>query len=397
MKHLRNSIVYSLLVLSSVGLLVWAGVAAFNAVANRPVEPPASDVPNVVAGAFAGGSGAPVAPAPAAYDGLLARGAAVYAANCFSCHGGDGDGKGPWSANLQPPARDFTDTGWMSSQADGVLFTSIQRGVAGSAMPSFAGRLSELDTWSVVAYLRGFSPTRVLDSGSAAPAAGMGREVYEAQCAGCHGVAGGGDGPAAASFAVPPRALSANGWLAGVSDQRLIDTMRAGVPGTPMPSFDHELTTEQMRAVVDYLRVLADGAYKPNPLSGWARENYQAYCASCHGVQGNGKGVASGRLSPAPRDFRNPTWMAGQSDERLRNVISSGRPGTAMPPFRAILEPDEIARLAEYVRAFAGEKAIPGASSAYRYDPNMVDNPQMTDGTPATAPAPRSPSGGEGK
>ena len=392
MKHLRSSLVYTLLVLSSVGLLVWAGVAAFTAVTNRNVEPPASDVPNVIAGSFAGGAAAPVAPVPEAYDGLLARGATVYAANCFACHGGDGAGKGPLSENLLPPARDFTDTGWMSSQADGVLFTSIQRGVAGSAMPAFAGQLSERDTWSVVAYLRGFSPTRVLDTGLAAPAAGMGREVYEAQCAGCHGVAGGGDGPAAASFKVPPRALSNPGWLAGVSDHRLIQTLRTGLPGTPMPSFDQVLSDGQMGAVVDYLRVLAAGTYKPNPLSGWARENYQAYCASCHGVEGNGKGIASGRLSPAPRDFRNPTWMAGQTDQRLRNVISSGRPGTAMPPWRAILEPDEIARLAEYVRAFAGEKAIPGAGSAYRYDPRKVDNPQLIDGEPATPPVASSPS-----
>lgn len=352
-----------------------AATGVFLLLDSRTAQPPGP-------GALASGPGAPPAPAafdstyaprPAAYPDLMKRGGEVYAANCFACHGGVGNGEGPWAPTLSTPARDFTDGEWMSSQSDGVFFTSILRGVPGTPMPSFAGRLSERDIWAVTAFIRGFSPEVKLDR----PAderirVKLGGEVYAAQCAGCHGLTGDGDGQAAASFDTPPRALSDGDWLSGRSDPQLRTTIVQGVPGTAMPSFYDELTNVQVDAVVEYLRHLADVAQQPNPIDGWARESYLAYCASCHGVTGNGQGVAAGRLEPAPRVFRNPAWMAGQSDEKLIAAVRDGRPGTAMPAFGALLSGAEIERLVEYIRAFAGPEAIPGSDSAYRYDPSTV-------------------------
>ncbi|MFD1659571.1 c-type cytochrome [Streptomyces caeni] len=320
-----------------------------------------------------------VAPQPAAYKGLISRGARVYAANCFSCHGGVGNGHGPLAANLSTPARDFTDSDWMSSQSDGVFFTSVQRGVPGTPMPAFTGRLSNADIWAVVAYIRGFSPTIRLDSApGGAPDdsgnSGLGKQLYEEQCAGCHGQSGDGKGAAASSMRTQPRNLSDQDWQAGRSDGQLAHTIQQGLPGTAMPAFGGDLTADQIDAVVGYLRRLADGVERPNPVSGWAQENYLAYCASCHGVNGDGKGVAAGRLDPAPRVFRNPAWMAGQTDQALANAIKNGRPGTAMPSFGAVLTDQEIAVLADYLRAFAGSAAIPGADSAYRYDPEAIND-----------------------
>ncbi|HEX5771752.1 MAG TPA: c-type cytochrome [Nocardioidaceae bacterium] len=313
------------------------------------------------------------APQPEAYEDLVARGGQVYAANCFVCHGGVGNGEGPWAPTLSTPARDFTDSPWMESQSDGVFFTSILRGVPGTPMPSFAGRLSEADIWAVTAYIRGFSPhVRLDDSSSDERLVGQGREVYAAQCAGCHGDQGAGDGDAAALFDTPPRALADGDWLSGRSDQQLHSTIVEGVPGTSMPSFYDELDNRQIDAVIAYLRVLADVEPEPNPLVGWAEESYRAYCASCHGVDGDGQGIAAGRIEPSPRSFRNPTWMAGQTDEKLVDAVTHGRPGTAMPPFGALLSNAEIARLVEYIRAFSSPEAIPGADSAYRYDPTTV-------------------------
>jgi mono/diheme cytochrome c family protein len=313
------------------------------------------------------------APQPEAYDDLLARGGQVYAANCFVCHGGVGNGEGPWAPTLSTPARDFTDTAWMESQSDGVFFTSILRGVPGTPMPSFAGRLSERDIWAVTAYIRGLSPhVRLDESVDDQLLVGDGQEVYAAQCAGCHGDQGAGDGGAASSFDTPPRALVDGDWLSGRSDQQLHSTIVEGVPGTSMPSFYDELDNRQIDAVIAYLRVLANVEPRPNPLSGWAEESYRAYCASCHGVDGDGQGVAAGRIEPAPRSFRNPAWMAGQTDEKLVEAVRDGRPGTAMPPFGALLSAAEIERLVEYIRAFSSPEAIPGADSAYRYDPTTV-------------------------
>lgn len=327
------------------------------------------------------------APEPEAYPGLLKRGGQVYAANCFVCHGGVGNGEGPWAPTLSTPARDFTDSTWMASQSDGVFFTSILRGVPGTPMPSFAGRLSERDIWAVTAYIRGFSPQVELDSVPGQPGDSvrteLGKEVYAAQCAGCHGEFGAGDGDAAKSFDTPPRALADGDWLSGRSDQQLHSTIMQGVPGTSMPAFYDEITAPQVDAVIAYLRQLAGVTPRANPLSGWAQENYLAYCASCHGVDGDGEGPAAGRIEPAPRTFRNPTWMAGQTDAKLQDAVRHGRPGTAMPPFGAILSDAEIARLVEYIRAFAGAEAIPGADSAYRYDPSTVTAPSTQTARPS--------------
>lgn len=313
------------------------------------------------------------APEPEAYDGLEKRGGEVYAANCFVCHGGLGNGEGPWAPTLSTPARDFTDAAWMETQSDGVFFTSILRGVPGTPMPSFAGRLSEADIWAVTAYIRGFSPKVELDQPKADELlVSQGKDVFAEQCAGCHGEFGAGDGDAAKSFDTPPRTLSDADWLSGRSDQQLHSTIVKGIPGTSMPAFYDELNNREIDAVIAYLRQLADVQHRPNPLSGWAQESYRAYCASCHGVEGDGQGVAAGRIEPNPRSFRNPTWMAGQTDEKLAEAVRNGRPGTAMPPFGALLSDAEIDRLVEYIRAFSSPEAIPGADSAYRYDPTTV-------------------------
>ncbi len=363
------------------GLVATFAVAAVALLAGTVLGSVSDDGPpaqSSAASARTGTGSEPVrAPEPPAYQDLLAEGAKVYAASCFVCHGGVGDGNGPGAANLSTPARDFTDKDWMSSQSDGVFYTSIQRGVPGTPMPAFAGRLSEREIWAVTAYIRGFSPKVELQT-DADRAEGTeaqrlrGRKVFEAQCAGCHGQQGLGDGEAAASFDTAPRNLADGDWLSGRSDDQLRSSISHGVPGTPMPAFYGDLSGPEMDAVVSYLRQLGDVQQRPNPLVGWAEDTYLAYCASCHGVDGDGAGIAAGRIDPVPRSFRNPAWMAGQTAAKLEAAVRHGRSGTAMPPFGAILDDDEIARLVEYIRAFSGPEAIPGSDSAFRYDPSTV-------------------------
>lgn len=333
---------------------------------NTPGSPGGQEVPTV-----GQGRDALVAPVPATYtDELLSQGAEIYAANCQACHGGSGAGNGPWAqVGMDVPPRSFTDRGWMSSQSDGVFFTSILRGVPGTAMPSFEGRLSDEEIWAAVAYIRGFSPRVQLDEQMDPRAPNQrGADLYQANCAGCHGVAGDGDSDAAVALGTPPRALSNSDWLNSKSDHELEGTILQGLPGTAMPAFDEQLTTAQIRDIVDHLRSMAEVPEQLNPQqAGWAEENYRAYCAACHGVDGDGRGVASGRIDPPPRDFRNPRWMAAQTDESLAEVIGEGRPGTAMPPYAALLTEDERLALARYVKAFAGDEAMPGSDSARRY------------------------------
>ena len=75
------------------------------------------------------------------------------------------------------------------------------------------------------------------------------------------------------------------------------------------------------------------------------RGMFRQYCASCHGVTGDGTGPAAGMMLPYPRDFTagvfkwKSTYLeAKPTDDDLRQVLIRGIPGTAMPSFRLLNE-----------------------------------------------------------
>jgi len=95
--------------------------------------------------------------------GKIARGAALFDANCASCHGSMGRGDGPESRTLYPhPA----DLGWLWEvpvrTAEPYLYWTIAEGGAEfqSDMPAFKSQLSSDDIWAIVAYIRLDSGTR---------------------------------------------------------------------------------------------------------------------------------------------------------------------------------------------------------------------------------------------
>lgn len=314
---------------------------------------------------------------PAAYRPIVAGGRAIFASDCAACHGERADGRGPMAATQIVPPRDFTDRGWMATHADGMFFTSVLRGVPGSSMPPFAGRLTERQIWAVVAYLRSLAPRRAVrpsardlmtagrrDLAAARDPVRAGAAIYSASCARCHGTDGGGDGPDAGRFAHAPRNLRNPGWMAARTDPQLRRVIRGGVDGTPMPGFP-SLGAREVTALVAYLRHLSGTTPGPNPLGGEARTLYAAHCAECHGENGDGLAPGADQLAPSPRDFRDPAWMAAQTDSAIATAIAAGRPGTVMPPFRALLAPGEIALLVRYVRGFAAAIPASGVGTGY--------------------------------
>jgi high-affinity iron transporter len=78
----------------------------------------------------------------------LARGQALYAENCASCHGIAGDAKTPLAATLDPPPIAFADRERARERSLFALYQVIDQGLEGTAMPSF-GRLSEEDKWAL--------------------------------------------------------------------------------------------------------------------------------------------------------------------------------------------------------------------------------------------------------
>jgi S-disulfanyl-L-cysteine oxidoreductase SoxD len=95
---------------------------------------------------------------------LVAHGAAVYAANCASCHGAHLEGAPDWKEAgpggvLRAPPHDETGHTWMHS--DDMLFHLTKFGLADiappgfvSTMPAFDGKLSDSDIVAAVAFIK---------------------------------------------------------------------------------------------------------------------------------------------------------------------------------------------------------------------------------------------------
>ncbi|MBI4304199.1 MAG: c-type cytochrome [Chloroflexi bacterium] len=82
---------------------------------------------------------------------------------------------------------------------------------------------------------------------------------------------------------------------------------------------------------------------EPTPTAVSAGELYVARCAACHGA--NRQGVPG--LAPP----LTPESLAALSDSETRYIISDGRTGTAMPPFKGSLSPEEIDALLQLIKS----------------------------------------------
>ena len=78
------------------------------------------------------------------------------------------------------------------------------------------------------------------------------------------------------------------------------------------------------------------------------RTLFRQHCAICHGVRGDGRGIRSEGLDPAPMDFTNPRWRESVARRRVFYWIRNGVPGTAMPAWR-IFDDGETWDLVAYV------------------------------------------------
>lgn len=87
-----------------------------------------------------------------------------------------------------------------------------------------------------------------------ATAQDLGEQVYTKNCVACHGVKGGGDGPAAKAMNPRPRNLRDGDFQRGGSREEIFSTISFGIPGTGMPPWKDALTESERWAVVDYVR-----------------------------------------------------------------------------------------------------------------------------------------------
>lgn len=230
--------------------------------------------------------------------------AELYRVECLHCHGTEGGGDGETGRTLNPKPRDFrkgifkyTAVKDQAHPRREDLNEILERGIDGTAMPSFA-RLSLAEREGLVDYVRllalrgeveallvaGFKDEEAIDEATAADAidtvwgrwerakdklvafAGeipadtperraRGRELFldekKGNCVSCHGPEGHGDGPAvfktnargertpayqdAWGFDILPRDLTAGVFHGGSRPIDIYRRIYAGINGTPMP------------------------------------------------------------------------------------------------------------------------------------------------------------------
>ena len=281
-----------------------------------------------------------------------------------------------------------------------------------------------------------------------------GAELYTQNCAQCHGTSGDGAGPAAQYLTPRPRdyrkgifKFNSTGYGNKPSREDLLRTVRQGVTGTSMPSFDR-LPPSDLEAVVDYVLALthrgeletllalqadSDGELTKETADELAKtivdqwhlsrdtlvepaskepvfdqasidagkEIFQKReCFKCHGRDARGGlagGIEVGKDAwgqvAAAADLTSGMLHGGAQPVDVYRRIYAGINGTPMPAFKDLLanEPDSVWHLTHYVLDLANQRRrgvqIPlGAAAA---NPAPADAPPPAEAaTPSAEAAP---------
>ncbi len=245
-----------------------------------------------------------------------------------------------------------------------------------------------------------FAPQLMEASGSLFPRSqewiDYGREVYERRCAGCHGVEGDGNGPAATfMYRFRPRNFhlalfkftkTPSGSLP--TDGDLLRTITRGVRGTAMPTW-HNLPLKDRMAVIQYIKFeLAIDRSQPGFPYAWFEEEepdppihigeppqpspelltrgeavwQEAKCWECHGDTGQGDGPKANELESdfgfpiRPADLTTGQFKSGPEPDDIFRTMSTGLMGTPMPSYRDSFSEEDRWALSFYVLALSAFK-----------------------------------------
>ena len=326
--------------------------------------------------------------------------AALYHNYCSVCHGDKGDGESRAKGSMKPAPRDFTTPQATQELTRDRMLAAVRTGVPGTAMTGWKSQLSDEQIVKVVDYVRSsFMAPSINDD------ANRGRQIYARVCSVCHGDRGNGSMWASANLRPAPRDFSSPQAKADLTRERMLQAVAGGRPNTAMPGYSTRLSFEDRAAVVDYIRtsimrvdadkdisgthargVPADmkprapyqpgetqavsaparadshtkhhhakadmSAPMPNSLKGdvvAGKKFYDANCATCHGVKGDGQGPRAYFIMPKPAVFTNAEARSSMSRAFIYDATANGRRGSEMPAWDKVLTPQEIANVSEYV------------------------------------------------
>jgi len=95
-------------------------------------------------------------------DQAISKGTDVYQTYCIGCHGPNQDGNGVNSVSLDPKPRNLRDAPFIQAMSYQRIWTSVHKGVPGTAMPRWENTLNDTQFEDVIAYV--FSLTAPKDA-----------------------------------------------------------------------------------------------------------------------------------------------------------------------------------------------------------------------------------------
>jgi cytochrome c oxidase cbb3-type subunit 3 len=85
---------------------------------------------------------------------------------------------------------------------------------------------------------------------------------------------------------------------------------------------------------------------------------YDTYCAQCHGLNRNGKGVNTIALAVQPRDHSDPKGMGSLPREEMVTAIRDGgaavNKSSLMPAWSSVLTDEQIEHMVDYLHHVCG-------------------------------------------
>ncbi len=124
------------------------------------------------------------------------------------------------------------------------------------------------------------------------------------------------------------------------------------VPGTSLDTLN---VIREIDTKVGGIKPAMDLTLISNPTADFiakGKTQYENVCASCHGNEGKGDGVAAAVLDPKPRNFHDlEGWTAGRTFYDIYKSINDGVAGTGMTAYEFLPAEDRVA-IIQYIRTF---------------------------------------------